>query len=142
MLALKHKTKLEALPGKTFMYHTTTYRITGIVEVNGQYIISTDVKPLRFTEDAIPQFLSDLLPVETLPAEASAKAGKPLNSDVDTSVLGELTASLMDSLRQIDTTTDPEKKKDLNKKIKMKVAISRAATDIAKTAIIARRFTS
>lgn len=139
-LSLKDRTKLEALNGKTIMYATVTYRITGIVEVQGNYILSTDVKPLKFQEADIPKFLSEILPVETRPAKIATSV-RPLNADVDTTVLSELTNSLMDSLRQLDTTHDDAGQKKLGKKIKLKCAISRAATDIAKTAIIARRYT-
>ncbi len=128
MLNLKNKAALEALNGSTVMYRTVTYHITGIVEVAGQYVISTDVKPLRFKEDEIPDFLNQILPVET-----HRKGSVIIHQALDTSVLTELSNSLIASLREIDTAKDPEAIKAAAKKAKSKVTLSKGITDIAKT---------
>lgn len=134
-LTLKNKSALEGLKGKMWMYKTITHVITDFTEAGDTIIISTNIKAISIKADAIEQFLKDLLPVDSAPAQPEIAAIAP---GVD-NYFTELAGGLMASFREIQGANDPTFLREAKSRAAAKVQVSKAVTDIAKTIIAGRK---
>lgn len=136
-LSLKHKSALESIIGKMWMYKSTNYLFTDYTHIGKSIIFSTDVKAITIEVGQIDEFKKELLPVDSTPASSSV-AQIP---GIESSIFSELAGGLMTSFREIQGAkgTDEKFLQQAIRRSKAKVDITKAVTDIAKTAIAGQK---
>lgn len=139
-LSLKHKSLLESIIGKMWMYKSTNYLFTDYTHIGESIIFSTDVKAITIEVGQIEDFKKELLPVDSTPASSSISATAQIPG-IESSIFSELAGGLMSSFREIQGAkgTDEKFLQQAIRRSKAKVEITKAVTDIAKTAIAGQK---
>lgn len=119
------------------MHKGTCYQVVDFVEVGSDIIISTDIKSLKIPAEELSGFFKELLPAER-DVERADNHLETIGA-VETGVFKELTGGLMASFRDVQNAKGEDDIKAAVKVATTKIGISKAITDIAKTAIAGKK---
>ncbi len=133
MLALKDKSRLQDMIGKTWMYRSNIYTFNDLVESNGHVILSTTRKAITIPAEKVAAFIDECLPTEA-PIES-----RVARIDIEPGIITDLTTGLMKSFAEIDKAENPDTLKIALLRAKAKTNVSNSVTMLANMVLKAKK---